>query len=143
MQGDPRDKIPATERWLEATLFASRWLMAPFYLGLVLALAALLVVFAGELATELSHVLNMTPEGAILMGLSLIDLSLAGNLLLIVIFSGYENFVSKLDVGDRNDRPVWMGTVVRAALALRPPGFFPAIVAFINQGDRHAGRPEG
>jgi len=60
-----------------------------------------------------------------------------------VIFSGYENFVSKLDVGDRNDRPVWMGTVVRAALALRPPGFFPAIVAFINQGDRHAGRPEG
>jgi hypothetical protein len=68
MQGDPRDKIPATERWLEATLFASRWLMAPFYLGLVLALAALLVVFAGELATELSHVLNMTPEGAIVMG---------------------------------------------------------------------------
>ena len=119
MQGDPRDKIPATERWLEATLFASRWLMAPFYLGLVLALAALLVVFAGELATELSHVLNMTPEGAILMGLSLIDLSLAGNLLLIVIFSGYENFVSKLDVGDRNDRPVWMGTVDFTALKLK------------------------
>jgi uncharacterized protein (TIGR00645 family) len=46
-----------------------------------------------------------------LLGLSLIDLSLAGNLLLIVIFSGDENFVSKLDVGDRQDRPVWMGTV--------------------------------
>ena len=113
MQGEPRDHTPAAERWLEATLFASRWLMAPFYLGLVLALAALLVVFAGE------HILNMTPEGAILMGLSLIDLSLAGNLLLIVIFSGYENFVSKLDVGDRNERPVWMGTVDFTALKLK------------------------
>ena len=119
MQGEPRDHTPAAERWLEATLFASRWLMAPFYLGLVLALAALLVVFAGELAAEVSHILNMTPEGAILMGLSLIDLSLAGNLLLIVIFSGYENFVSKLDVGDRNDRPVWMGTVDFTALKLK------------------------
>src|SRR3982074_2730247 len=99
MQGEPRDHTPAAERWLEATLFTSRWLVAPFYLGLVLALAALLVFFADELATEVSHILNMTPESAILM--------LAGNFLLIVIFSGYENFVSKLDVGDRDDRPVW------------------------------------
>jgi uncharacterized protein (TIGR00645 family) len=55
--------------------------------------------------------MEMTSESAILMGLSLIDLSLAGNLILIVIFSGYENFVSKLETGDREDRPVWMGTV--------------------------------
>src|SRR3954453_5369621 len=119
MQGEPRDQAPAVERWLEATLFASRWLMAPFYLGLVLALAALLVVFADELATEVSHILNMTPEGAILMGLSLIDLSLAGNLLLIVIFSGYENFVSKLDTGDDADRPSWMGTVDFSGLKMK------------------------
>jgi uncharacterized protein (TIGR00645 family) len=44
------------------------------------------------------------------MALSLIDLSLAGSLLLIVIFSGYENFVSKINVGDHKDRPEWMGT---------------------------------
>jgi hypothetical protein len=52
MHSEPRDQIPAAERWLEALLFASRWLMAPFYLGLVVALAALLFVFANELATS-------------------------------------------------------------------------------------------
>jgi uncharacterized protein (TIGR00645 family) len=119
MSDNRTDRALAAERWLEATLFASRWLMAPFYLGLVFALAALLVVFATELAVEVGHITNMTPESAILMGLSLIDLSLAGNLLLIVIFSGYENFVSKLDVGDSEERPVWMGTVDFSALKLK------------------------
>jgi uncharacterized protein (TIGR00645 family) len=119
MMDDSSDRVSVAERWLEAALFRSRWLMAPFYLGLVLALAALLVVFAGELASEVSHLLTMTPESAILMGLSLIDLSLAGNLLLIVIFSGYENFVSRLDVGERDERPAWMGTVDFSALKLK------------------------
>jgi uncharacterized protein (TIGR00645 family) len=112
-------RTPAAERWLESILFASRWLMAPFYLGLVLALAALLVVFVGEFASDLSRIMEMTSESAILMGLSLIDLSLAGNLMLIVIFSGYENFVSKLETGDREDRPVWMGTVDFSGLKLK------------------------
>jgi uncharacterized protein (TIGR00645 family) len=119
MSEDRTDQTPTAERWLEAILFASRWLMAPFYLGLVLALAALLVVFVNELASELSRIMEMTPESAILMGLSLIDLSLAGSLMLIVIFSGYENFVSKLDTGDREDRPVWMGTVDFSGLKLK------------------------
>jgi len=119
MSADRTDQTPTAERWLEATLFASRWLMAPFYLGLVLTLAALFVVFVNELASELSRIMEMTPESAILMGLSLIDLSLAGSLMLIVIFSGYENFVSKLDTGDREDRPVWMGTVDFSGLKLK------------------------
>jgi uncharacterized protein (TIGR00645 family) len=116
------DKPPArrsAERWLEATLFASRWLMAPFYVGLVLALLALLVVFVAELVEQVSHITAMTPEAAILMALSLIDLSLAGNLILIVIFSGYENFVSKLDAEGEVDRPAWMGTVDFSGLKLR------------------------
>src|SRR3954465_757375 len=91
------------ELWLELILFNARWLMAPFYLGLVAALIALLFVFLHEVVEELSHLLTMTPEGAILMALSLIDLSLAGNLMLIVIFSGYENFVSKIDVSSSVD----------------------------------------
>ena len=62
--------------------------------------------------------MELTPESGILLGLSLIDLSLAGNRLLIVIFSGYQNFVSKLDAGDR-DRPAWMGTVDFGALKLK------------------------
>lgn len=110
---------PAVERWLELWLFRSRWLMAPFYVGLVIALAALVVVFANEARHELSHLASMSPEQAILMVLSLIDLSLAGNLLLIVIFSGYENFVSKIDTGDDEDRPSWMGTVDFSGLKMK------------------------
>ena len=117
------------ERWLEAALFSSRWLMAPFYIGLVIALAALLVVFAGELVSEISGIAELTPEAAILMALSLIDLSLAGSLILIVIFSGYENFVSKIDAVGHVDRPAWMGTVDFSGLKLRLIGSIVAISA--------------
>ena len=110
---------PVVERVFEAGLFHSRWLMAPFYAGLVVALAALLVVFVTELVHELPHVLTMSAEDAILLALSLIDLSLAANLLLIVTFSGYENFVSKIDTGGDADRPDWMGTVDFSGLKLK------------------------
>lgn len=110
-------KFPAG-RLLERGLFLSRWLMAPFYVGMVAALLALLVVFVDELARELPHVLHMGPEDAILLALSLIDLSLAGNLLLIVIFAGYENFVSKLVVVEE-DRPDWLGKVDFSGLKMK------------------------
>ena len=86
---------PRLEIGVEQVLFSSRWLLAPFYLGMVVALAVILVVFVRELIAELAHISGMGGEQAILLALSLIDLSLTGNLLLIVIFSGYENFVSK------------------------------------------------
>jgi uncharacterized protein (TIGR00645 family) len=120
---------PAAERWLEISLFRSRWLMAPFYVGLVVALAALLVVFVNEAVHELSGLFSMSPEDAILMALSLIDLSLAGNLLLIVVFSGYENFVSKIDTGDDEDRPGWMGTVDFSGLKMKLMASITAISA--------------
>lgn len=110
---------PKLELWLESGLYHSRWLMAPFYVGLVIALAALLVVFTNEAIHELSQLFVMTPNKAIMMVLSLIDLSLAGNLLLIVIFSGYENFVSKIDVATDEDRPSWMGTVDFSGLKMK------------------------
>jgi uncharacterized protein (TIGR00645 family) len=110
---------PALEKYLELGLYHARWLMAPFYVGLVVCLAALLVVFGVELWHELQQLPNMSAEEAILMALALIDLSLAGNLLLIVIFSGYENFVSKIDTGDDEDRPEWMGTVDFSGLKLK------------------------
>jgi uncharacterized protein (TIGR00645 family) len=113
-------KKPLPEVWLERGLFASRWLMAPFYVGLVVALAALLVVFAQDLAAEgLKVVEGGHPDEAVVMALSLIDLSLAGNLLLIVIFSGYENFVSRIEVGDEADRPAWMGTLDFSGLKMK------------------------
>jgi uncharacterized protein (TIGR00645 family) len=107
------------ERFLERWLFRSRWLMAPFYVGLIFGLACLVIVFINEAAHEFSGVLTMSPEDAILMVLSLIDLSLAGNLLMIVVFSGYENFVSKIDTGGDEDRPSWMGTVDFSGLKMK------------------------
>ncbi len=112
-------KKPLLETWLERGLFASRWLMAPFYVGLVIALAALIVVFFQELFHELPHLLEMKPENAIMLALSLIDLSLAANLLVIVILSGYENFVSKIDTASHEDRPDWMGTVDFSGLKMK------------------------
>lgn len=112
-------KKPYLETALERGLFASRWLMAPFYVGLVVALAALLVVFFQELFRELPLVLSMKAEDAILMALTLIDLSLAANLLVIVILSGYENFVSKIDTASHEDRPEWMGTVDFSGLKMK------------------------
>jgi uncharacterized protein (TIGR00645 family) len=115
-KGPPKHTI---ERTLEMWVFRSRWLMAPVYLGLIASLGALMIVFIREVIQDFAGILTMTPEDAILMVLSLIDMSLAGNLLLIVIFSGYENFVSKIDTGDDEDRPSWMGTVDFSGLKLR------------------------
>ncbi len=107
------------ERGLERGLFLSRWLMAPFYCGLVLALVALLYTFCEELYHVFTHLNTLDASDVILAALSLIDLSLAGNLLLIVIFSGYESFVSKIDVGDHEDQFEWKGKVDFAAMKLK------------------------
>lgn len=107
------------ERSLERFLFASRWLMAPMYLGLVAALGMLSVVFLRELYTYVPQMLEMKAEDVILVVLTLIDLTLAGNLLLIVLFSGYENFVSKFDFDTGADRPDWMGKVDFSGLKMK------------------------
>lgn len=107
------------ERNLERLIFASRWIMAPFYLGLVVSLGMLLVKFMQELIHVAPAVFSMSETAVILAVLSLIDLSLAGNLLLMVIFAGYENFVSKIDTGDSEDRPDWMGKVDFSGLKLK------------------------
>jgi len=110
---------PSLETRFEQGLYASRWLMAPMYLGLALSLAMLAVVFLKELAYYAPKTLELTADQAILAVLTLIDLSLAANLLLIVLFSGYENFVSKLEIGDTADRPEWMGKVDFSGLKMK------------------------
>ena len=116
------------EHALEQGLFGARWLMAPFYIGLVAALALLLAVFVRELIQGAPAALE-SPEQAILLVLSLIDLSLAGNLVLIVTLSGYENFVSKIDTGDHVDRPSWMGAIDFSGMKLKLIGSIVAISA--------------
>ncbi|MBC7477184.1 MAG: TIGR00645 family protein [Pseudorhodobacter sp.] len=107
------------EQNLEKTLFASRWLMAPMYLGLVFALGILALTFVREMIDYIPHVMDSKSEDAILLVLTLIDLTLAGNLLLIVLFSGYENFVSKFDFDTGADRPDWMGKVDFSGLKMK------------------------
>jgi uncharacterized protein (TIGR00645 family) len=101
----------AVERTLESVLFNSRWLMAPFYIGLVVSLAVLLLKFLMMLWEFILHAPGAKEADIILGVLSLIDVSLTGNLILIVVFSGYENFVSKIDPGGHPDWPDWMTKV--------------------------------
>jgi uncharacterized protein (TIGR00645 family) len=120
-----RSRFPL-EHLLETLLFQARWLIAPFYLGLVLALLLLLATFFHEIVEYVAH-FSLDPETVILAVLSLIDLSLAGNLVIIVIFSGYENFVSKIDTGASEDRPSWMGTLDFSGLKMKLIGSIVAI----------------
>jgi len=117
------------ERWLEVVLFNSRWILAPVYVGLVVSLLMLLTSFVHELLEALPNLLQMSSEEVILSVLSLIDLSLALNLVLIVVFSGYENFVSKIDTGASEDRPQWMGTLDFSGLKMKLIGSIVAISA--------------
>jgi uncharacterized protein (TIGR00645 family) len=109
----------ALEHFIERGLFASRWIMAPMYVGLAASLLILLYTFGMELVHLVTHLGDINPNDVILGILSLIDLSLAGNLLLIVIFSGYENFVSKMVDDGHEDHPEWKGTVDFSALKLK------------------------
>ena len=107
------------ESGLEKFLFASRWLMAPFYVLMVGSLAMLLVKFTQETWHIATHALAMSESDAVLAVLSLIDITLTGNLMMMVLFAGYENFVSKMDVKDHEDRPEWMGKVDFSGLKLK------------------------
>ena len=108
-----------TESLFEKTLFASRWLLAPFYFGLAISVAILLVKFLQELFHLAAIAFGASEADVILGVLTLIDLALTGSLLLIVIFSGYENFVSKIDHSKHRDWPEWMGTIDFTALKIK------------------------
>ncbi len=115
------------EQFLERFIFASRWLLAPFYLGLVGAIALLLYKFVKEFINLLPVVLS-GDGGQVMVGvLTLVDVALVANLLLIIIFAGYENFVSKIDTGDHEDRPDWMGHVSFSDLKIKVIGSIVAI----------------
>ena len=126
------------EHFLEGMIFNSRWLLAPFYIGLVLAIALLLVKFIREFAHVVPAVLWEGGGQAIVGILSLVDIVLVANLLLIIVFAGYENFVSKIDTGGHEDRPTWMGHVGFTDLKIKLIGSIVAISgiellkAFVN-----------
>lgn len=114
------------ELLFEDWLFHSRWLLAPFYLGLVLGICILLVKF-GKTLFSLVLTLAYSEENQIVIGvLTLVDITLVANLLLVMVFVGYETFVSKIDTGDHEDRPEWMGKVTASGLKIK---LFSSIVA--------------
>lgn len=99
------------ERPFERLLYASRWLIAPIYLGLSLALVALAIKFFQELIHMLMDITVISEADTILIVLSLIDISLVSGLIVMVMFSGYENFVSRLDLDDNSEKLSWLGTL--------------------------------
>jgi uncharacterized protein (TIGR00645 family) len=131
-------KVEAT---LESWVFRSRWLLAPFFVGLLLAIVALLVKFVKLLWNLALEMFTLTNEALIVSILSLVDAALIAVLLLIIAFSGYENFVSKLGMGDHEDRPAWMGRVGFSDLKIKLMGAIVAISAvellkaFVNVDD--------
>ena len=104
------------EKAFENFMYASRWILAPIYLGLSLALLLLGVKFFQEVAHALPVVLEMKETDLVLLVLSLVDLALVGGLLVMVMFSGYENFVSRIDVAEGTEKLTWLGKLDSGSL---------------------------
>jgi len=104
------------EKAFENFMYASRWILAPIYLGLSLALLLLGVKFFQEVVHALPIVLEMKEAHLVLLVLSLVDLALVGGLLVMVMFSGYENFVSRIDVAEGTEKLSWLGKLDSGSL---------------------------
>ncbi|WP_290435825.1 TIGR00645 family protein, partial [Aeromonas caviae] len=104
------------EKAFEKLMYSSRWIMAPIYLGLSLVLVALGVKFFQEIFHIIPNIWKIKEVELVLVTLSLIDIALVGGLIVMVMFSGYENFVSRLDVGDNDDKLGWLGKLDAGSL---------------------------
>src|SRR5262249_16620342 len=117
------------DRLIEQTLFASRWLLAPIYLSL----SGLLLIFAIRFVRELAHLAFEVPtisETEVIVGaLALIDLALIAGLIVMIMLSGYENFVSRLDVAEAEKAISWLGKLDAGTLKLKVAAYIVAISA--------------
>ncbi len=104
------------EKILEKMMYSSRWIMAPIYLGLSLVLVMLGIKFFQEILHILPNILAMKEVDLILVTLSLVDITLVGGLIVMVMISGYENFVSQLDVDESKEKLVWLGKLDAGSL---------------------------
>jgi len=133
------------ERLIESTVFYSRWLLAPMFVGLAFGLVLLLVSFISEFVRFLSTDGMFHTKETALFILELIDLTLIGSLVAMVAIAGYENFVSKIDFRDDLERPEWMGRVDFAGLKLKVISALVAISSiellkvFLNSGNYQEG----
>lgn len=107
------------ERWIEKILYYSRWLLVPMYLGLAVLLIFLTVTFCAELINLVPKLVELSEKNAILAALSLIDLALVGSLVVMVVISGYENFVSRIDLAEHDEKLPWVGKLDAGTLKLK------------------------
>ena len=107
------------ERILENAMYAARWLLAPIYFGLAFALLALAIKFFQEILHILPAILSLGEAELILKLLSLIDMALVGGLLVMVMISGYENFVSQLDIEEGKEKLDWLGKMDSGSLKMK------------------------
>lgn len=113
---------------IEKILYASRWILSPMYIVLLLVLVLILYKFVGEVISFILIMNTLDYNEWIMHVLELLDLTLVANLVLIVAFSGYENFISKIDVAEHHiDRPSWMGRLDFSGLKLKIIGSVVAI----------------
>ncbi len=117
------------EHALESILFSSRWILAPFFLGLVLAIFLLLAKFLAVLFGLFAHAWVLSGSQILVGVLTLVDVTLMANLLVIIVLAGYESSVSRMDHADHKDRLVWMGQVGFSDLKLKVIGSIVAISA--------------
>lgn len=101
---------------IERTMYASRWILAPIYLGLSVAIMLVAVKFFMVLVHVLPSVFTMAESDLLLTVLSLVDMTLVGGLLIMVMFSGYENFVSKIEMEEGSDHLDWLSKMDAGAL---------------------------
>jgi uncharacterized protein (TIGR00645 family) len=126
------------ERIVERLLLASRWILAPVYLGMSLALMALSVKFFQEIYHVLSHIWTIPEADMVLAILALVDMVLVASLVVMVMFSGYENFVSRIEVEEGGERLGWLGKLDSGTLKLKVAASIVAISsihllrAFVN-----------
>ena len=116
------------EGFIEKIIFGGRWILAPLYVGLLLSLLPLLYRFFQEFVDLVKISVEADMHHITLKILELLDTVLLGNLIIIIIFAGYENFVSKINVAEESeDRPHWMGRVDYSGLKIKLIGSLVAI----------------
>ncbi len=121
--------LKSSERIVESVLFGSRWLLAPFFVGLIAAIGLLLFKFGKVLFGLIAHATMLGSNDIVVGVLNLVDVTLMANLLIIVILAGYESSVSRLDEAAHDERLGWMGQVGFSDLKLKVLGSIIAISA--------------
>ncbi len=129
------------ERVIERLIFASRWLQAPLYVGLIIVMALLAAKFFQELVHLTATLWTLNESRLVLAVLGLVDMVMVANLIVMVVISGYENFVSRLELDGVKDRLSWFGKLDAGSLKIKLASSIVAISsihllkAFLDAGD--------